>query len=161
MNLSYIVTNPNYLTVKQILKEEFNMSDRFILRLKKYQKILLNGNNVYINHLVNINDRIDIIIDFIEDNSNIVPIKMKLDILYEDDAMLVINKGSNLPVHPSMLHYTNSLSNGIKYYFDEVGLKKKIRPVNRLDKDTSRNCYFCQKRIYSRMLSKTNAKWSF
>ena len=46
MNLSYIVTNPNYLTVKQILKEEFNMSDRFILRLKKYQKILLNGNNV-------------------------------------------------------------------------------------------------------------------
>ena len=111
--------------------------------------------------MVNINDRIDIIIDFIEDNSNIVPIKMKLDILYEDDAMLVINKGSNLPVHPSMLHYTNSLSNGIKYYFDEVGLKKKIRPVNRLDKDTSRNCYFCQKRIYSRMLSKTNAKWSF
>ncbi len=158
MNLSYIVTNPNYLTVKQILKEEFNMSDRFILRLKKYQKILLNGNNIYINHLVNINDRIDIIIDLIEDNSNIVPIKMNLDILYEDDTMLVINKGSNLPVHPSMLHYTNSLSNGIKYYFDEVGLKKKIRPVNRLDKDTSRNCYFCQKRIYSRMLSKTNAK---
>ena len=36
-----------------------------------------------------------------------------------------------------MLHYDNSLSNGVKYYFDTIGLNKKIRPVNRLDKDTS------------------------
>ena len=36
-----------------------------------------------------------------------------------------------------MLHYEHSLSNGVKYYFDSIGLKKKIRPINRLDKDTS------------------------
>ena len=74
---------------------------------------------------------------FGEDNSNIVPTKMNLDIIYEDDAYIVINKPSGIPVHPSMLHYENSLSNGLKYYFDSIRLKKKIRPVNRLDKDTS------------------------
>ena len=42
-----------------------------------------------------------------------------------------------MPVHPSMEHYTDSLSNGVKYYFDEINLKRKIRPVNRLDKNTS------------------------
>lgn len=62
---------------------------------------------------------------------------MDLDILYEDEYYLVINKPPHLPIHPSMLHYENSLSNGVKYYFDSIGLKKKIRPVIRLDKDTS------------------------
>ena len=42
-----------------------------------------------------------------------------------------------MPIHPSMEHYTDSLSNGVKTYFDSIHLHKKIRPVNRLDKDTS------------------------
>ena len=88
-------------------------------------------------------DKISFLIDFEEDNSNIVPTKMDLQIIYEDDAFIVMNKPSNIPVHPSMLHYENSLSNGVRYYYDTIGLKKKIRPVNRLDKNTSRNCYFC------------------
>lgn len=88
-------------------------------------------------------DKVSFLIDFEEDNNNIVPTKMNLQIIYEDDSFIVINKPCHLPVHPSMLHYENSLSNGVRYYFDTIGLKKKIRPVNRLDKDTSRNCYFC------------------
>lgn len=62
---------------------------------------------------------------------------MSLSILYEDEAFLVINKPAGIPVHPSLHYYENSLSNGIQYYFHEIGLQKKIRPVNRLDKDTS------------------------
>lgn len=145
MKLEYIVENNKYESIKHILKEEFNMSERFILKLKTNQRITLNNEITYINHPVKIGDKINISINFEEDNSNIVPVKMNLDIIYEDDAMLIVNKLANLPVHPSILHYSNSLSNGIKYYFDEIGLKQKIRPVNRLDKDTSRNCNFCQK----------------
>ena len=51
--------------------------------------------------------------------------------------MLIVDKPAGIPVHPSILHYEDSLSNGVKYYFEKIGLKKKIRPVNRLDKDTS------------------------
>ena len=62
---------------------------------------------------------------------------MELDILYEDDGLLIINKSPNMPVHPSILHFDDTLSNGVKYYFNEKNIQKKIRPVNRLDKDTS------------------------
>lgn len=137
MNLLYEIKDNKYINVKHVLKEEFNMSDRLILKLKTNQKIKLNNEITYINHPINIGDTISVLIDFEEDNSNIVSVKMNLDILYEDEAMLIINKPANIPVHPSLLHYENSLSNGIKCYFDEIGLKKKIRPVNRLDKDTS------------------------
>ena len=62
---------------------------------------------------------------------------MKLDIVFEDDGLLILNKPAGISVHPSILHYEDSLSNGVKFYFDQINLKKKIRPVNRLDKDTS------------------------
>jgi 23S rRNA pseudouridine1911/1915/1917 synthase len=66
-----------------------------------------------------------------------VPVQIKLNIVYEDEYLLIINKPPFIPVHPSCNHYENSLSNGVKYYFNSINLKRKIRPVNRLDKDTS------------------------
>ena len=62
---------------------------------------------------------------------------MQLGIIYEDDAFLVLNKPAGIAVHPSILHYKDSLSNGVKFYFESIGLKRKIRPVNRLDLNTS------------------------
>ncbi len=143
MELKYIVKDDRYFNIKQILKEEFNMSSRLILKLKNYKRIILNDEISYIDKEVRINDIIKLNIDFEEDNSNIVPKKMDLNIIYEDAAMLILNKPSNISVHPSILHYDNSLSNGVKFYFDKIGLKRKIRPVNRLDRDTSRYSYFC------------------
>ena len=138
MELKYTVNNDNvYLTVKEVIKAYFNISDRLLLKLKKTNNILLNDNTTFIDKKISPGDEVKVIIDFDEDNSNVVPTKMNLDILYEDEYYIVINKPANTPVHPSMLHYENSLSNGIRYYFDSIGLKRKIRPVNRLDKDTS------------------------
>ena len=51
---------------------------------------------------------------------------MDLNILFEDDSLLVIDKPAGIPVHPSILHYSNSLCNGVRFYFDSIGLKKKI-----------------------------------
>ncbi|MBO5349203.1 MAG: RluA family pseudouridine synthase [Clostridia bacterium] len=164
MNLKYIVkSNDNYINVKEVLKAYFKISDRLLLRLKNTKNILLNGSPTYVSKEVKVNDEITVIIDFVENSSNIVPTKMDLDILYEDDCYLVINKSPNLPVHPSMSHYENSLSNGVKYYFDSIGLKKKIRPVNRLDKDTSGIVIFAkneyiQECLVSQMKSKVFEK---
>lgn len=138
MLLKYIVTNSSkYKTLKEVLKAEFNMSDRLLLKLKKLQKIYLNGEFTYITHSIKPNDIIECYLDDEEDNSNIVATQMQLNIIYEDEAFLIINKPAGIPVHPSMEHYTDSLSNGVKFYFNKINLKKKIRPVNRIDKDTS------------------------
>ncbi len=137
MKLTYAVTKNDY-SIKQILKERFYMSERFILKLKKNNGILLNGTSEHVNKLVFENDILEIIENFEEDNSNIVPSdSIHLSIVYEDEYMLIVNKQPGIPVHPSMSFYENSLSNAIRFYFDKINLKKKIRPVNRLDKDTS------------------------
>ena len=143
MILDYKIQNNKYLSIKQILKEEFKMSDRLILKLKTNKRIFLNGIPVYINHPIKTGDTLIIDMNFIEDNSNIVPTEMDLQIIYEDEFMLIIDKPAGIAIHPSQLHFENSLSNGVRYYFNSIGLKRKIRPVNRLDKDTSRYCYFC------------------
>mgnify|MGYP004568611737 FL=1 len=136
MKLAYI-NSSKYSNVKEVLKAGFSMSDRLLLKLKKLDKIYLNGNVTSVNHSVLENDLIECYLDYEEDNSNIVPTEMSLNIIYEDEAYIVVNKPAGIPVHPSMDHYTDSLSNGIAFYFNQIGLKKKIRPVNRLDKDTS------------------------
>ena len=129
--------NDSFFNVKEVLKVKFEISDRLLLKLKKNNKILLNSNVCSVSDKVTLGDTVSFNIDFEENSSNIVPAKINLNIIYEDEAYIVINKPAGIPVHPSILHYENSLSNGVKYYFDTIGLKKKIRPVNRLDKDTS------------------------
>lgn len=138
MILKYIVKETDkYINLKDLLKNYFEISDRLLVKLKHSQKLFINGVSVPVNAPLNVNDLISVCIDFVEDNSNIVPIKMDLKIIYEDDAFLVINKPAGMPVHPSQDHFEDSLSNGIKLYFDKIGLQKMIRPINRLDKDTS------------------------
>ena len=144
MKLIYSVPEATqYYNIKEVLKVEFSISDRLLLKLKNKQKIFLNGAIASVNSPIFPNDMIEISFNYDEDSNNIVPTKMYLKISYEDEAYLVIDKPAGIPVHPSMDHYEDSLSNGVKYYFNTIGLAKKIRPVNRLDKDTSRDCYFC------------------
>lgn len=155
MILRYIKSNSdNYLTIRQVINSEFNISYNLLVKLKKNKKIFLNGINTYIDKNIKDGDEISIIIDFEEDNSNIVPTKMDLSILYEDEALLIIDKPAGIPVHPSILHYDNSLSNGIKYYFDNIKLNKKIRPVNRLDRNTSGIVIFAKNEYVHDALSK-------
>ena len=137
MELIYKIKKSD-LSIKQILKNEFNMSERFILKLKNNKCIYINNTCVPIYFEIKENDILKIIENIEEDSSGIIPnSKITLDILYEDDFLLIINKPAGIPVHPSILHYEDSISNGVKYYFETINLKKKIRPVNRLDKDTS------------------------
>ena len=138
MNLSYqIDKDEHYDNVLHVLKEQFFLSDRLITKLKKANKIYLNSLPTYTKKSVTVGDTVSVLIDFEEDNSNIVASNIPLNIIYEDDYLLVINKPANIAIHPSILHFDNSLSNGVKFYFDKLGLKKKIRIVNRLDRNTS------------------------
>lgn len=138
MNLSYqIDKDDHYDNILHVLKEQFLLSDRLITKLKKANKIYLNDLPTYTKKSVTVGDKVSVLIDFEEDNSNIVASNIPLDIIYEDDYLLVINKPANIAIHPSILHFDNSLSNGVKFYFDKLGLKKKIRIVNRLDRNTS------------------------
>lgn len=138
MNLEYKVTKNNkYKTIKSILQSHFDLSNRLITKLKKNNNIFLNNNHTNINQEINPGDTIVVDLNFEESSDNIIPTKMDLNILYEDECLIIVDKAATIPVHPSILHYSDSLSNGIKYYYEMHNINKKIRPVNRLDKDTS------------------------
>jgi len=135
MNLKYNVEAQQ--PINQVLNEKFKISARLRNKLIKNKCVLLNGCAVDTRTLAYIGDIITVILDLLEDNSNIVPTKMNLDIVFEDEHLLAVNKPAGIAVHPSILHFADSLSNGVRYYFDQQGLHKKIRPINRIDLNTS------------------------
>lgn len=136
MKLEYIVKN-NQFTINQILQNELQISSRLLYKLIRLKRIFLNGKLCDTRKKVLKDDVISIDFNYEEDNSNIIPTRIDLNIIYEDDWLLIVNKPAGIAIHPSILHYSDSLSNGIKFYFDSISLNKKIRPVNRLDSDTS------------------------
>ena len=137
MILKYIVKENKYQSINQILKQKFKISARLQHKLITSKQIFLNGNQADSRIAPQINDAITVNLDFNEESENIIPTPIPLNIIYEDEALLILDKPAGIAVHPSISHYTDSLANGVKYYFDTIGLKRKIRPVNRLDLNTS------------------------
>lgn len=138
MKLTYTVKETdNFQNINEILSSELHISTRLSSKLIRNSLVLKNNAVVDTRDNASTGDVISINFDFEEDNSNIIPTKMDLDIVYEDEWFIVVNKPAGIAIHPSQLHYSNSLSNGIRFYFDSINLKKKIRPVNRLDLNTS------------------------
>lgn len=164
MKINYkIEENNSGKSINNILISELNISTRLLTKLIKNHKILVNQTNCNTRGKVDLGDVLEINFAIAEDNSNIVPVRMNLDIIYEDEWFLVVNKPSGMPIHPSRLHYTDSLSNGIKFHFDSIGLSKKIRPVNRLDLDTSglvifAKCEYIQECFIRQMMEGTFQK---
>lgn len=155
MEFNYTVNTPNlYNTVRDVLKNYFLVSSRLLLKLKNNNCVFLNNKKCSINSTISLGDIVSFSLNYEEDNSNIVATNIPLNIVYEDECLLIINKQPNVAIHPSMLHYDNSLSNGVKFYFDSIGLKKKIRPVNRLDRNTSGLVIFAKNEYVQEFLIK-------
>lgn len=125
MDLKFEVKDNRYSNIKDVLRAEFGVSSRLYTKLKNNQKIFLNGKNDFINKCLSIHDFIEVDLSFDEVSPNIIPTKMDLDIIYEDDYFLIVNKSPNMTVHPSINHFEDSLSNAVKYYFDSIRIKKK------------------------------------
>lgn len=158
MILKYIVTNNNFRSINQILKQELNVSARLQHKLIEGKHIYLNGSIIDTRSSVSINDIITVNLDFYEENDNIVPTQMNLNIIYEDDGFLILNKPAGIAIHPSIQHYQDSLANGVKFYFENIGLHKKIRPINRLDLNTSGIVIFAKNQYVQESLIKQMEK---
>ena len=145
--IEYVIKeNDEFNSVNSVLNGQFKISTNLRLKLIKNKGIEKNGSICDSRDSVKVGDIITLNLDFEEESENIIPTEMKIDIIYEDEWLLAVNKPAGIPVHPSILHYENSLSNGIKFYYNSSGLKKKIRPVNRLDKNTSGIVLFANER---------------
>ncbi len=124
-------------TVKHILKNELNISERLVKRLKYSGNIFCNSIPVRVIEVVKPGDVIEANVDFVEDAPDIIPEDIHIDIIYEDDCLIVVNKKPNIVVHPTFSHHSGTIANAIMHHMAAKGEFKKIRPVSRLDRDTS------------------------
>lgn len=152
MILTYIISkNEEGQKISNILKNKLNISARLLTKLKMNEKILINDVPVFSSYIVKSEDTVTVKIDF-EENDYIEAEKMPLDILYEDEYLLAVNKPAGIVVHPSSYHLNGTLANGVKFYLNN---KKKIRPVNRLDRDTSGVVVFAKNEYIQELLKET------
>ena len=136
--VEYLVTDKNQgLMILDFLRQ--NGFSRHILTAMKEDKnaILLNGYPAGGRTLLKAGDRLLIRVLEKSSGENIIPVPMKLSVLYEDTDILVVNKPANMPVHPSLGNYENTLANGAAAYFRSKGETCPFRCINRLDRDTS------------------------
>ena len=119
--------------------------------------ILQNGERGYGHSILKKGDTLTVHIPETESDEKIIPVKMELDILYEDEDILVINKEANVPVHPSIRNYENTLANGVAYYFAQKGQDFVYRCINRLDRDTT-GALILAKNPYSAAVLSTQMK---
>jgi len=124
-------------TLEEILKHSLNISGRRIQKLTRNNGIFINNKKSFLNKVLKNNDIIKVRIEETNYNNTISPIAMDLDIIYEDELMLIINKSAGIKVYPTTQSDNYTLANGIKYYLLQKGIKSEAHFVHRLDTNTS------------------------
>jgi 23S rRNA pseudouridine1911/1915/1917 synthase len=123
--------------VKTVLQRRLGVSRKLLSRIKLTERgVMLNGERVYISVPVRAGDIISISLEQ-EMSEDILPQPIPFDIVYEDNALLIVNKEPGIIVHPTHGHYMNTLANGVVHYWQAKGEKYRFRPVHRLDQETS------------------------
>lgn len=133
--------------IDKFLAQKLDKSRSLVQKLIKDELVLVNGEVVKTNYSVADGDEVDVKQLDVVDNTNIIPQPMDLDIVYEDDDLLVINKPSGLVVHPAPGHYQDTLVNGLLAYSNKLSdINGEFRPgiVHRIDKDTSGLLVVCK-----------------
>lgn len=178
--LIYIVTDKDGdLTARQIMVERLHLSSREITRCKQFEdgvRAALKGRKpsgfpahagmgealpdsegfvpIMVKELLHPGEVLKVRVYEDTDNaSEIVPWNIPIDIVYEDEDLILINKPGDMVVHPSYAHYTDSLSNALAGYYKATGQDHVIRTIGRLDRETSGLLIFAKNRHSAAVLS--------
>jgi len=128
-----IIAEKDNVRVDNYLREKFPEYSRgYFQRLIKNGSVNINGRHMESGHKVRLGDIVEI--EFTDKETKIMPVEMPLDIVYEDDDIIVINKRPDVVVHPAGRHKLDTLVNGLLFYWNN---KSFPFMVHRLDKDTS------------------------
>ncbi len=136
--LTYIIsTEYDGFQIDKFLKTQGYSSANITAIKKMPNNVAIDGEWVHMNRKLSAGELLIVNISEEDSSEKIPAVKMDLDIVYEDEDIIVINKPAGLPIHPSLNHYEDSLANGLAYYYESQGKPFIFRCANRLDKNTS------------------------
>lgn len=122
--------------LRDYLKNSEKLSTRLIRSAAFEGRIKVNGKIAKLNYVLKANDELEVTLNRSEEQ-NIQPEKMDLEIVFEDEDIIVVNKPPFMVVHPTRSHPLGTLANGVLYHFKANGENCIVRLVSRLDRDTS------------------------
>ncbi|HHV47057.1 MAG TPA: RluA family pseudouridine synthase [Tissierellia bacterium] len=134
-NMMTIHVDRDGVDLEEFLKEGYDISSRLFKKMYRRNLILVNGQFQKKNIVLNKGDMVTLVVE--DESDDTPPEAIPLDIVYENDDVIIINKQPYIVVHQTKSHQTNTIANGISHYFKYRGIKRKIRFVNRLDMNTS------------------------
>lgn len=114
--LSYTITNKNKADTIGAFLRDAGYSRRILIELKQNPKqICLNGTPSWLNTPLQIGDTLTLFLPDEPVSSDILPVNLPIDIVYEDEDLIILNKATGMPVHPSQGHHENTLANALAY----------------------------------------------
>lgn len=125
------------LRVEQYLKRKGYSSQNLATIKRMPESILVNGIHYYMRQTLAAGDLLTVQITETECSKKIPPVELPLDIIYEDEDIIVINKPAGMPIHPSQNNYYNTMANALAWYYKQQDKPFIFRCCNRLDRDTS------------------------
>ena len=136
--ISVIDKSSHGKSIKEYLYTNLCFSASLVKKLKTAPDgILLNGEKVTVRKILSQGDILALACEDKAASDNIVPLDIPLDIIYEDEHLIALNKPAKMPTHPSHNHYDDTLANALVYYFSKKSRPFVFRAINRLDADTS------------------------
>ena len=138
MNVINVIDNDG-IRIDKYLLDKLDISRNKIQKLINDNNILVNGKSVKASYIVRVDDLIECDFEY-KEKIDILPEDIPLDIVYEDDDLLVVNKPSGMVVHPAVGNYSHTLVNALMYHCNNLSqVNGVIRPgiVHRIDADTS------------------------
>lgn len=133
---NHTVTEEEYgMSINEILRSNFNFSARFKTKIKFQNLLDLNGVQAKGFIKPEVGDLISIRLP--KETSDFPAEDIPIDVLYEDDDLLIINKQPGIIVHPTKGHPYHTIANGLMKYMQDTGQEFKVRFANRIDMDTS------------------------
>jgi 23S rRNA pseudouridine1911/1915/1917 synthase len=124
------------ITVKEVLRGPLGISGRMIQRLTRSKGVQLNRRPAFLDRKVRAGDVVSAQV-IIDEEPGLPPVEMPLAVVWEDDDLLVLDKPAGLLVHPTSPEHTRTLAHGVAHHLLKRSLHTRVRPVHRIDRDTS------------------------
>lgn len=161
--IDYTVTEADgRLTAGEIMRERLMLSSREVSRCKLFEDgVMCKGNPIRVISELEPGEVLTVrLYEDIENGSLIIPSDEPIDIVYEDEDLILLNKKGDMVVHPSYAHYKDSLSNALAGYYKKTGQEHVMRVIGRLDRETSGLIIFAKNRHSASILSRKSERMS-